>query len=175
MLASTQSLVLVLLVRLFMLDEFRGDRIRVLLKHLDRWILQLWKQAPSQVPSTFSKTKAWLFAESVRRTMIMSYLIRWLHAVKTEGHFLHTPVIEALPFDLRTSFWDRIGEVSSDVNIGTKLVSYREYRDMWDDGQLHGATTFGTMMLVAFRGKNAVQVRIPGSFTEVSGYKEFSG
>ena len=126
------------------------------------------------MPSTFSKTKAWLFAESVRRTMIVSHLIRWVHAVKTDGNFLHTPFIEALPFDLRTSLWDRISDVSSDVNIGTKMVSYREYRDMWDEGQVHGATTFGTMMLVAFRGKAAVQARIPGSFIEVTGYKEFS-
>ena len=170
LLAMVQVLILALIIRLFSCKDINDNQIKndALLDALGKLTLRLWQKAPTQVSASLSPRQAWLFAESVRRTILTSHMLRGTYDVIRQGYFLHTTFVEALPFDLRTSLWERLSSSSNAddaafrvANIGTKLASYREYSDMWDYGQIHGSTTFGILLLVACKGKEVVKKGLP--------------
>ncbi|KAJ5115183.1 hypothetical protein NUU61_000942 [Penicillium alfredii] len=67
---------------------------------------RLWHQAPIQLPQNLSPRHAWILAESVRRTIIMAFLLRSVYSLKTRKYSVRTPFVDALPFDVRTYLWD---------------------------------------------------------------------
>jgi hypothetical protein len=169
LLASVQALVLALIIRLFLCNFEQSPAADALLDILGKLTFRLWQQAPAQISASLTPRQAWLFAESVRRTILTSHLLRGTWSTYSHGYFLHTAFVEALPFDVRTSLWDVLsnpGRGPTIAKFGTNMVSYREYTDMWDCGQIHGATTFGTLLLVACKGKDAVKAGLPGSFVD---------
>ena len=170
LLASVQALILALIMRLISRHFVLPPSADALLSTLGKLTFRLWQQAPAQISTSLTPRQAWLFAESVRRTILTSHLLRGTWSTFSHGYFLHTPFVEALPFDVRTSLWDVLADPKqgpNHANFGTRMVSYREYTDMWDNGQIHGATRFGTLLLVACKGKEAVKAGLPGSFIDV--------
>lgn len=172
LLTMVQALILALIIRLYAWEAPNDDETKndAFLKALGKLTLRLWQQAPNQISASLTPRQAWLFGESVRRTILTSHMLRGTYTVIRQGYFLHTTFVEALPFDLRTSLWDRLSSPYDPddaacrvANIGTKLVSYREYTDMWGYGQVHGHTTFGALLLVACKGKDALNEALPRS------------
>ena len=169
LLASLQALILALIMRLFTCNLGDSLSVGALLDTLGKLTFRLWQQAPARIPASLTPRQAWLFAESVRRTILTSHLLRGTWSVFSRGYFLHTAFVEALPFDVRTSLWDSLSDPvqwPAIANFGTKMVSYREYTDMWECGQIHGATKFGTLLLVACKGKDAVKAGLPRNFID---------
>lgn len=180
LLAAVQGLIMATIIRLFVYNDMKEDgnglQDDALLDMLSNLTFRLWQQAPPHLSTNINPCQAWLFAESVRRTILFSNILCMTCAVMRQGYFLHTPFIEALPFDIRTSLWNMLsssyGEDNTGqqiTNIGTKMVSYREYVDMWEFGQVHGSTAFGILLLVTCMGKDVVKKGIPASFLEKDG------
>ncbi|KAI1110069.1 hypothetical protein F5Y14DRAFT_455366 [Nemania sp. NC0429] len=124
-----QAIVLVKIARMFHKD---GDDE---LEHEDRaiWALtrQLWQHAPTQLPSSLSPWQAWVFAESVRRTLLVCNIMLSVSGVLRRGYAVHAVCIEALPFDMRTRLWDADSERSwkaAALNDTTPLVSFRQFK-----------------------------------------------
>lgn len=87
---------------------------------------RLWQQAPAQVSASLTPRQAWLFAESVRRMILTSYLLRGTWSVYSHGYVLHTAFVEALPFDIRTSLWDTLSDPEQGptaAKFGTKWTA----------------------------------------------------
>lgn len=164
-----QALILALIIRLFHCNLGQSPSSDTLLDILGRLTFHLWQQVPAQISAAVTPRQAWLFAESFRHTILTSHLLRGSWAIHSRGYFLHTIFVKALPFDIRTLLWDTLSDPAQgpiDAELGTNIVSYREYIDVWEYGQINGATIFSTLLLVACKGKEAVKAGIRRNFPD---------
>ena len=134
------------------------------LRVLGQWSTKLWNSAPWTLPNATSPEQSWLFAESVRRTLITSHLLTDVFAVLCTGSFKFTGFISTLPFDARHEWWDDVqgppDGMGEDDLYGekSKLVSYRQLVVRFEDGALTSREigSFQKLMLVACRGYRTV-------------------
>lgn len=161
-LAFVQSLCLLQIMLLFSPTSTQEQYARgeTYLHLLKEWTHKLWASAPTALPSTLSKHEAYVFAEAVRRTIIISHKIQGCHRVARTGFFRHTIFVESLPFGENSSLWDT-AELNNAMDATyPRLMSYRELTDRWDEGLIDEATTFERMLLVGCKGKAAVDKRL---------------
>lgn len=124
-----QAIVLVQIARLF--HDYQGDDP----EHENRAIWNLTRRlclcAPTQLPSSLSPWQAWVFAESVRRTLLVCNILLSVYGVLRRGYAVHSVCIEALPFDRRTQLWDANSEDSWKAaarDCTPPLVSFRQFK-----------------------------------------------
>ncbi|SPJ78603.1 uncharacterized protein FTOL_06992 [Fusarium torulosum] len=110
-LAHAQAISLAQIIRLLECDSCDEDAE---CDNEEMWALthKLWQHAPTQLPRTLSPWQAWLFSESVRRTIVVCNIILAVYSSLKRGYTMHALCIEALPFDVRTQLWDADSEVS---------------------------------------------------------------
>ncbi|KAI2831635.1 transcriptional regulator family: Fungal Specific TF [Aspergillus niger] len=132
---------------------------------------KLWQQAPIQLPGSLSPRRAWLFAESVRRTIIVGFMLRSVYSLKMRNYSVRTPFVDSLPFDMRTGLWDRDVDVGGDASGESldAMVSLHQYSGMLESGMVHGISEFGGLILAACRGRAVQGVPYP-SVTGYAGY-----
>ena len=160
-LAFVQALMIYAILCLFN-DDLRlrslGERCYGL---LGRWTMKLWQQVPTHLPTDLNVWEAWVFAESVRRTILVSHLIRGVYASIKQGYHSHTLFLEALPFDAHTDLWNRSfpkQSIKSNSTSATNLVTYREYVAAYVQGKTRPAGMFERLLLTACLGANAFAV-----------------
>lgn len=124
---------------------------------------KLWQQAPIQLPSTLSPRRAWILAESVRRTIIVGFMLRSVYSLKKRNHSVRTPFVDSLPFDIRTSLWDETSDsfINGVDNQADSIVSLHQYSGMLENGLVHGIPPFGGLILAACRGKAVEDIPYP--------------
>ncbi|RDW66137.1 hypothetical protein BP6252_09772 [Coleophoma cylindrospora] len=141
-----------------------------LLRH---WTQKLYLSAPAALPGAFSAYRAWIVAESVRRTILVSHKVEGIYAMLKEGVFAHTLFVEALPFASRNDWWGAAGGgdaepdgacvIPSEEPLGpvglTDLVSYREFRDAWVRGEIRELGLFEQLLIATCLGVEAVKLR----------------
>ncbi|EAW16723.1 uncharacterized protein NFIA_000670 [Aspergillus fischeri NRRL 181] len=150
LLACAQALILLQCIVLLRDDQnMYSDRVSCSLADVGQ---RLWQQAPFQLPHTLSPRRAWIYAESVRRTIIVSFMLRSVYSLQRRNYSVRTPFIDSLPFDVRTSLWDTPGEAWADGPSKAEMVSLHEYSGMLESGQIHDITPFGSLILAACRG-----------------------
>ncbi|KAL4735414.1 hypothetical protein BDV11DRAFT_196140 [Aspergillus similis] len=132
---------------------------------------RLYQQAPAQLPSTLSPRRAWLFAETVRRTIIVAFVLRGVYSLKKRNYSVRTPFIDSLPFDMRTALWDASADSWTDAagDPADSIVSLHQYSGMLESGLVHGISPFGGLILAACRGKAIEEVAYPSKLVAESG------
>ncbi|KAL4984885.1 hypothetical protein BDW68DRAFT_190138 [Aspergillus falconensis] len=164
-LASAQALLLAqcMLIATEGPDVPYSEATSTMLLHLGQ---RLYQQAPTQLPSTLSPRRAWLFAESVRRTIIAAFVLRGVYSLKKRNYSVRTPFIDSLPFDMRTALWDASGDESKDAvgDPADSIVSLHQYSGMLESGLVHGISPFGGLILAACRGKAVEEIVYPSRF-----------
>ncbi|KAF7589577.1 hypothetical protein BBP40_004156 [Aspergillus hancockii] len=164
LLACTQALLL--LQCLLILSETVADdgpyseSVSTMLSNVGR---RLWQQAPIQLSHDLSPRNAWLFGESVRRTIIVAFMLRSVYSLLKRGYSVRTPFVDSLPFDVRTSLWDADPETweGSTSDALQNMVSLYQYSSMLESGEVHGISPFSTLILAACKGKAATGVPYP--------------
>lgn len=115
--------------------------------------LILYIRAPAKLPSTLSPWRAWLLAESVRRTILVCYIIMAVHSVLRRGYVVHMLCVEALPFDMRAPLWDADTaaewEAAAAASHEPSLVSLREFAAL--QAQAQSGPSLETLVLLSFR------------------------
>ncbi|KAG8666591.1 hypothetical protein FPOAC1_011401 [Fusarium poae] len=116
-LAYAQAISLAQIIRLLVCKDSAEDQVER--DNKDMWALthQLWQHAPIQLPSTLSPWQAWLFSESVRRTIMVCNILLAVYSSLKRGYTMHSLCVEALPFDVRTHLWD--AETEEEWELGT--------------------------------------------------------
>jgi hypothetical protein len=161
LLACSQALILIQCIALLRDDQTSySDGISSRLADLGQ---RLWQQAPIQLPHTLSPRRAWVYAESVRRTIIVSFMLRSVYSLHRRNYSVRTPFIDSLPFDVRTSLWDAPGEAWTECPSKVNMVSLHEYSGMLQSGQVHNITPFGRLVLAACRGKAVSEIPFPAA------------
>jgi hypothetical protein len=156
-LASVQALMLYLTIRLFDGDTQQRRLAEPYVHTLGQWARQLWKTAPSQTPESLSPWQAWVFAESVRRSILIACLIQGVYSRIKRGYSKHTLFVEALPFDVHTTKWDAQSTTAWEAVAGepqSSMVSYREYVERFSEGRVKSLKDFEVLLLIACHGKN---------------------
>jgi hypothetical protein len=85
--------------------------------------------------------QAWLLAESVRRTILVSHILQTSYSLYKDGFSIHTLSSEALPFDMRNILWDSTAAETSELSCfaaSPMLVSLGEYTRLWNEGKITG-------------------------------------
>jgi len=164
-LACVQCLTLIQVITLFILRPsfvHRGQAEKRQ-RMLYLWTRKLWMMAPSHLPSSLTQREAFLLAESVRRTIIVSSDFQALYHSTTFGWIEHNIFLDSLPFERRAALWDMSEEEFriSFANAKQEILSWRELADMFDAGMTPSAlTSFETMLLVGAKSKPVVEARL---------------
>ncbi|KAJ5334743.1 hypothetical protein N7452_007146 [Penicillium brevicompactum] len=125
---------------------------------------KLWQQAPIQLPQALSPRHAWLLAESVRRTIIVCFMLRSAYSLNTRNYSVRTPFVDSLPFDLRTNLWDDDSEHTwqdSLSNSDNSMVSLHEWSDGLAAGRVHDVSGFSALILAACKGQSVSTIPSP--------------
>ncbi|KAJ4286309.1 hypothetical protein N0V90_013343 [Kalmusia sp. IMI 367209] len=159
-LAAVQALIIYQIIRLFDGDTnipFRSAAARQ--NHLlEVWTAHLWKRSFSE-PISFKKPwDAWVFYESLRRTVMISVFLRggWT-ALTQDGLCDQVPVLARLPLSKGDGFWD-IDEAEFERRVEgeegkDQLIAYGDFSLTWQPGDdLEKLTEFQRLLLAPCRG-----------------------
>ncbi|KAF5660878.1 hypothetical protein FHETE_8729 [Fusarium heterosporum] len=150
--AYAQAIIIAQILRLL---ECRDQCDDVERDNEDMWALthRLWQHAPVQLPSTLSPWQAWLFSESVRRTIMVCNILLAVYSSLKRGYTIHALCIEALPFDIRTYLWDAASEVSwaaaASKDPEPSLVTLSQFTAL--ERPADGGSRFEDLLLLSFR------------------------
>ncbi|KAK7188658.1 uncharacterized protein CC84DRAFT_1082465 [Paraphaeosphaeria sporulosa] len=158
-LAAVQALILYQIIRLFDGDLGQAGTAARQNHLLELWTAHLWKRSFAE-PIAFSKPwDAWVFYESLRRTVMISVFMRGSWNALTQGGLCdQVPVLARLPLSKGDGFWD-IREEEFDRRVARvdgrdQLVAYGDFSLSWKPGEddVGGLTEFQRLLLVACRG-----------------------
>jgi len=163
LLARVQALCIVQIIRLF------GPDIRQRhLAELTEPTLGLWTEtlgAQTSVERTLSTRSAeswrsWLLAESIRRTVIMSLMIRGVYSLVKYGHCNLAPQVTALSFTAQKRLWDArtVGEWKQACKDGDEYwISGMEFARLMKEGAKPDVEEMGVLMSVTYCGRVCVE------------------
>ncbi|EED14236.1 conserved hypothetical protein [Talaromyces stipitatus ATCC 10500] len=116
---------------------------------------RMWSLVPCELPSSMSPWHAWMFGETVRRTIVFSHLVIAAFQFLTRGYACRTPFIDALPFDGRTYLWDARSEqdwAKYSTQSDFPMVSVIEYADLLQSGRALCFSSFEGLIIATCRG-----------------------
>ncbi|KAF5718813.1 hypothetical protein FMUND_4980 [Fusarium mundagurra] len=152
-LAYAQAISLAQIVRLLECHDTNEDDIER--DNEEMWALthKLWQHAPTQLPSSLSPWKAWLFSENVRRTIMVCNILLAVYSSLRRGYTMHALCVEALPFDVRTKLWDADSESAWEAAAwkvpGPYLVTLSQFTEL--QRPEIGGSRFEDLLLLSFR------------------------
>lgn len=167
-LAAVQALIVYQIIRLFDGDLGQAG---VAARHnqlLELWAARLWKRSFAE-PIAFSKAwDAWVFYESLRRTVMISVFMRgsW-NALTQDGLCDQVPVLARLPLSKGDGFWD-IGEEEFERRVAgmdgsDQLIAYGDFSQNWKPGDDVGELSeFQRLLLAACRGHTDPRLYLDG-------------
>jgi hypothetical protein len=183
--AATQALILRLIAHAFRAEDRavqpQPKHIKTSFHLLTRWRTRLWKsgfRGLSDTPPP-SAWHSWILAESVRRTILMAYLVEGTYCAWRAGWCTHQLFVYALPFSARGRLWlaetekewaalarpddaavDSGGETSR-LSAARELVSLKEFTMTFAATPFEpGDDLFQRLLLVSHHGKHAVDDRL---------------
>jgi hypothetical protein len=167
-LAAVQALVIYQLIRL--LDGDMGVQAAAARQNrlLEMWTAQLWKRSFAD-PVAFSKPwDAWVFYESLRRTVMISVFLRggW-SALTQDGLCDQVPVLARLPMSKGHGFWDMEEEEFERQLIGAdgrdQLIAYGDFSLEWIPGDdLNKLSEYQRLLLAPCRGAQDTRLYLDG-------------
>jgi hypothetical protein len=152
--ACTQALTLALCLQLSE-GTVSGPVVDKNLTHLASITRRMWYLVPSELPSSMSPWHAWIFGETVRRTIVFSHLVIAVFSFLSRGYACRTPFIDALPFDGRTYLWGARSEqewAKYSSRQDHQMVSLIEYTDLLQSGRALCFSSFESLIIATCRG-----------------------
>lgn len=159
-LAAVQSLMLYLIIALGDPDETHRAWGEGLLPLLRSWIELLLVSAQDKMPQGLTPWQAWLLAESVRRTIIVGFIIGCAYQHLQLGFIWHKLFVESLPFDARPGLW--CAESSEEwcalvgEDVCERLTSFHDFSVSNTHESDSKVDPFARLILVAHHGKRMV-------------------
>lgn len=159
-LLAVQSLLTYQIMRLFSPDIWQRAAAERHLKLLASWTSRLQhsvfeaEQRAAELSATKSPYQSWIFLESVRRTILMSYMLQALYGARKDGVCSLIPLLSVLPVSSHGQLW-RASETEwySTVMGGDMLLtSYGDYVAAWKAGTAFDVDIYETILLVACKG-----------------------
>ena len=171
LLAVTQALILFLIQHAFGQKDLTSKPIETGFQVLMKWRTLLWSRGFRAMPDDLTPWQSWLLGESVRPTILMSYLVEGTYSARRRGWCIHRLFVYALPFSTQGSLWlaDTEDEWSALVgtNVNTvgdtaqELVSFEEFTRTFAKTPFQpGDDLFQKLLLISHHGRVLVEDRL---------------
>jgi len=136
-LTALQALLIYLATFLFSSCQAEQTNAEKSLNILSEWTQTLLASAQTRMPRNQSPWQEWLFGESVRRTIIMSYALSLTLSSFKYGYCSNWLFVESLPFDRRAGLWMAespqawiaAARVRTGEEVGERLNSFHEFAE----------------------------------------------
>jgi hypothetical protein len=133
-LPALQALI-IYLATFFFLEQGDESNVDQFLSLLSEWTQTLLESAQTGFPRGPSAWQEWLFAESVRRTIVMSYALTMGVNSYKYGYCSNWLFVESLPFDRRAGLWMAespqawiaAARAKTGEGVGEQLSSFHEF------------------------------------------------
>lgn len=115
---------------------------------------------PAANDAIMSSWQRWLFNETLRRTIITSYMIRGIYTMARQGYSHLGSVVTDMSFTSNSRLWaattaGRWKRARETADPG--WISHMDFSQMLDVADPHNVDEFAVMMAVTYRGKDAVE------------------
>jgi len=162
LLAAVQALLIFQFIRLFDGDVRQRYLAEQAAPILDAWATQLSTRTTDvrgYTTDTAPSWRSWVFAESVRRTTIMSVFLIGVYSMVKKGYCTMGDRVTALSFTAQRKLWDTTGPLEWER-------AKQDYNPFWtprmnfDHVMRHAKgddlDDFGMVLLIAYKGQDAV-------------------
>ncbi|KAF3388793.1 Transcription factor gsfR2 [Penicillium rolfsii] len=166
LLASAQALMLFHIIQLFDGDVRQRSIAERNMDTLRTWTTRLQVQAEDLGHA--SSWEEWIFAESIRRTVIFSLLIDSLYSSLKHGYCTNVKLLSMLPFTAGSKLWDlntSAAWFTESSQTGSEVVLYGDFSMAWENGRVLGELDyFQKLLLIPCVGeiyKNVLELENP--------------
>jgi hypothetical protein len=149
LLASVQALMLFHIIQLFDGDIRQRSIAERNIDKLRTWTTRL--QAQAEDMGHAASWQEWIFAESIRRTVIFSALIDSLYSSLKHGYCTNVKVLSMLPFTSRSKLWDLATSTAWFTEFsqsGSEVVLYGDFTMAWENGRVLGELDYFQKLLL---------------------------
>lgn len=158
-LAFVQALLVYQIIRLF-----DGDiRQRVIaeqhLELLKQSTVQLQMAYDIQEAASSPSSRRWVLDESIRRTVLTSYLVLGVYSMIKEGFCDYVDTIVRLPYSSRPLEWESPSPPQSTSTATPDVIPLRAFDDKWESGNMGPVTSLEKTLLVACSGVDRFEER----------------
>lgn len=161
-LTAVQALLIYLATFLFSTGSGQSHTEKYL-NILFEWTQIIFPSAQNKIPRGQSPWQEWLYGESVRRTILMSYALTMAMSSFKYGYCANWLFLESLPFDNRAGLWMAespqawiaAARAKTGEEVGERLSSYHEYSESMKGvgGDFHG-DVFLRLLVSSHNGVN---------------------
>ncbi|KAF2116308.1 hypothetical protein BDV96DRAFT_645639 [Lophiotrema nucula] len=162
LLAAIQALLIFQFIRLFDGDIRQRAQAEQSEQLLESWTEQLKSRTEEEqrfTTMTAPSWRSWVFAESVRRTVSMSYFLSGIYSLVKQGYCTLSEKVTANSFTAQKELWD----CNSALDWERAKQMYKPYwvnRMKFDDLLREGKGTelddFGMVMMITYKGQDTV-------------------
>lgn len=160
LLAAVQALVLFHIIQIFDGNIRQRSIAEQNLYTLKSWTIQLRVRAGDLGPGP--TWQEWIFAESVRRTVIFSMLIDGLYSVLKFGYCTNVPALSMLPFTSGGALWHATTSTAwlTESNRGkSNTLLYGDFSQAWENGMVsYELDSFQRLLLIPCMGEKYREV-----------------
>lgn len=175
-LASVQALIIYQIIRLFDGDIRQRGTAEAQFQLLDAWVMQLRLRSEFDLPPSTQSSpyRNWLFIESVRRTVLMSILLRAIYYAIKNGFCDTVSDMAGLPLTVRGELWEAKSEgewMLATRGSQPEILTYHEFTEVWGGVPVGSdLDEFQKVLLVACIGEEGLQTRFLESLTRGVGW-----
>ena len=154
-LLAVQALLIYQIIRIFDGDIMQRANAERDFQLLDDWTLRL-QQGYFEAEQTIypmAMHQNWILLESIRRTIMVSILLRGLCSIMKTGTCELVPLMSILPVSNTGKLWGTSDlDRSTEANVlGSSLVTYADFVEQWNNGQIEEVEDYEAILLKACR------------------------
>ncbi|KAM0256122.1 hypothetical protein ACHAQJ_005209 [Trichoderma viride] len=155
-LSRLQAIVLYTIIRLFY-GDMEQQSLAEQQKHLlGVWGFQLLQRADVELRQAPPSWESWILTESIRRTVLMAYMVYGVYSVFKYGICTEVPTLAVLPMSTKQVFWASQATYANHF-LEDKTINYDEYSRLWLTWTPRRLESFEKVILVACKGIEAVE------------------
>ncbi|KAH7409745.1 hypothetical protein BKA64DRAFT_406148 [Cadophora sp. MPI-SDFR-AT-0126] len=144
-----QTLIMYQIIRLFDGDVQQRRNAERDMKVLVIWTDRLQSEFSDADLSPLEPSRNWIMLESIRRTLMISWLIRCFYKSVAQGVCSIVPVLATLLVSEDAEAWEERASVVENSNPNPNLVTYPVYVARWNMGKVKTANAYEMMLLRA--------------------------
>ena len=164
-LAAVQALVIFQIIRLFDGDIRQRAQAEEIEPVMARWTDELCAKSTDGMMNLSAATagswREWLFAESLRRTLIMSLMVRGIYALVKKGYCDLGPEVTKLSFTAQADLWaaDSLAEwTRARQKRDTLWIDQMKFDRLLEKSKVRDVDELGFVMMVVYNGKDEVEL-----------------
>lgn len=155
-LSRLQAMVLYQIIRLFHGDLKQRTVAEQQESLMGAWGLQLLQRASVELRSAHLTWGDWILAESIRRTVMIAFMLYGVYSVFKHGICPEYPTLSILPVSTKAALWNSPGAYLQHGDW-VDTMKYRDFAELWLASPKRKLEPFEKMLLVACKGTEQVE------------------